>query len=395
MAEKTLNTRIQQKHDIEANWLKAVNFIPKVGEVIVYDIDETHTTPRMKIGDGVKNINELEFIGEKAAAPNWSASEGEPGYIENRTHYDEIRLEEVIAPITLPCTMSFVDMCYYSDYNASVAGSNPIGGQTYKVIFNGDEYTCVCSYNNGQMGIGYGYNDEQAPFSFYWADSGYISVETKEQFPEITLSVLAVTTIRHKLTEEWVSIRPTQNMIRDQLVSNDNPTGGGNIYLITNNKSRLDPQLNSITLSHHGGAYGPYSATLGGDSLAEGEGSVAVGGIARALADASFATSGGYVDVTGVCSAALNNSSAAGRDQLTIGKNNIKDTNSDYVFIVGNSDDYNVRSNAHTLDWSGNGWFAGGLKVGGTGQDDTAAVSVLTENDMTAITNAEIDVLFQ
>ena len=64
MAEKTLNTRIQQKHDIEANWLKAVNFIPKVGEVIVYDIDETHTIPRMKIGDGVKNINELEFIGD-------------------------------------------------------------------------------------------------------------------------------------------------------------------------------------------------------------------------------------------------------------------------------------------------------------------------------------------
>lgn len=64
MAEKTLNTRIQQKHDIEANWLKAVNFIPKVGEVIVYDIDETHTTPRMKIGDGVKSINELEFMGD-------------------------------------------------------------------------------------------------------------------------------------------------------------------------------------------------------------------------------------------------------------------------------------------------------------------------------------------
>ena len=87
MAEKTLNTRIQQKHDIEANWLKAVNFIPKVGEVIVYDIDETHTTPRMKIGDGVKNVNELEFIGEKAATPNWDANEGEPGYIENRTHF--------------------------------------------------------------------------------------------------------------------------------------------------------------------------------------------------------------------------------------------------------------------------------------------------------------------
>ena len=71
---------------------------------------------------------------------------------------------------------------------------------------------------------------------------------------------------------------------------------------------------------------------------------------------------------------------------------NVKGT---YLHIIGNGTSNSKRSNAHTLDWSGNGWFAGGLKVGGTGQDDTAAVSVLTENDMTAITNAEIDTLFQ
>ena len=38
--EKNINSRIQQKHDIEANWLKAINFVPKAGEIIVYDIDE-------------------------------------------------------------------------------------------------------------------------------------------------------------------------------------------------------------------------------------------------------------------------------------------------------------------------------------------------------------------
>lgn len=88
MAEKTLNTRIQQKHDIEANWLKAVNFIPKVGEVIVYDIDETHTTPRMKIGDGVKNVNELEFIGDFDSITNAEIDEicGTTLY----TEYDEV-----------------------------------------------------------------------------------------------------------------------------------------------------------------------------------------------------------------------------------------------------------------------------------------------------------------
>lgn len=61
MAEKTLNTRIIQKHDIEGNWLKATNFIPKQGEIIVYDIDSTHDYERFKIGDGTTNINTLPF----------------------------------------------------------------------------------------------------------------------------------------------------------------------------------------------------------------------------------------------------------------------------------------------------------------------------------------------
>jgi hypothetical protein len=50
-----------------------------------------------------------------------------------------------------------------------------------------------------------------------------------------------------------------------------------------------------------------------------------------------------------------------------------------YAHIVGNGDSESNRSNAHTLDWGGLGWFAGGLKVGGTGQDDTDAKNVATE----------------
>jgi hypothetical protein len=40
MAEKYINSRIQQKKDIEANWNKAINFIPKNGEIIIYGVDE-------------------------------------------------------------------------------------------------------------------------------------------------------------------------------------------------------------------------------------------------------------------------------------------------------------------------------------------------------------------
>lgn len=60
--EKNMNARIQHKHDIEANWNKALNFIPKIGEIIVYDIDENCDYSRLKVGDGVTKVGDLEFV---------------------------------------------------------------------------------------------------------------------------------------------------------------------------------------------------------------------------------------------------------------------------------------------------------------------------------------------
>lgn len=60
--EKKINSRIQQKHDIEENWLKAINFIPKQGEIIVYDIDSNYNYERFKIGDGITPVNALPFL---------------------------------------------------------------------------------------------------------------------------------------------------------------------------------------------------------------------------------------------------------------------------------------------------------------------------------------------
>lgn len=62
MAEKTLNNvRIVNKHETETNWQKS-SFVPKQGELIVYDIDSTHSYERIKIGDGKTNVNALPFI---------------------------------------------------------------------------------------------------------------------------------------------------------------------------------------------------------------------------------------------------------------------------------------------------------------------------------------------
>jgi hypothetical protein len=76
MAEKKIKTRIQQKHDLEANWLKATSFVPMAGELIIYDIEvdasgntltlpsgrtSPYTYERFKIGDGKTLVSSLPF----------------------------------------------------------------------------------------------------------------------------------------------------------------------------------------------------------------------------------------------------------------------------------------------------------------------------------------------
>lgn len=60
-AKELKHIRIIQKHETEANWNKATKFTPELGEVIIYDPDETHTRSRIKVGDGVRIVSELPF----------------------------------------------------------------------------------------------------------------------------------------------------------------------------------------------------------------------------------------------------------------------------------------------------------------------------------------------
>lgn len=65
-AEKNITSRIQQKHDTAANWAKATTFIPKKGEIVIYDAEYNTSgvqtqAVRFKIGDGSRTINNLPF----------------------------------------------------------------------------------------------------------------------------------------------------------------------------------------------------------------------------------------------------------------------------------------------------------------------------------------------
>ena len=61
MATKTIKTRIVNKHATESDWKKAINFVPLLGEFIIYDPDDTYFGARFKIGDGITNVNDLPF----------------------------------------------------------------------------------------------------------------------------------------------------------------------------------------------------------------------------------------------------------------------------------------------------------------------------------------------
>ena len=172
MSEKMLNTRIQQKHDIEVNWSKAVNFIPKIGEVIVYDPDENHAAARVKIGDGVKTVVELAFIDDAAKAAlfkeidmvdekvealgqlvgdasipeqieeallktqaDWEVNdETSAAYIKNRTHYTEF---VSVLPETTLSSPTNGEYIIKTSYDREI-----ILGKTYIVNFEGEPYIC-------------------------------------------------------------------------------------------------------------------------------------------------------------------------------------------------------------------------------------------------------------
>ena len=55
---------------------------------------------------------------------------------------------------------------------------------------------------------------------------------------------------------------------------------------------------------------------------------------------------------------------ANGKNSHVQGKYNVEDTANKYAHIVGNGSSDSKRSNAHTLDWDGNAWYAKSLSIG-------------------------------
>ena len=133
-------------------------------------------------------------------------------------------------------------------------------------------------------------------------------------------------------------------------------------------KSGTTVGANSTAEGYMTEASGPFSHAEGQLTEASGPLSHAEGQLTLALSDCSHAE--GYA------------TTAKGANQHVQGKYNIEDTTS--AHIVGNGSNSSNKSNAYTLDWSGNAWYQGNIKTGGTSYND-APNTVITSGSVVKV----------
>lgn len=148
--------------------------------------------------------------------------------------------------------------------------------------------------------------------------------------------------------------------------------GTNNLALAINAHAEGSSTIASGYCSH---AEGADTTASGNNSHAEGNNTIASGMSSHAegsgaVADGMGSHAEGYL------------TQASGAYSHAEGSCNIKDTAKEYAHIVGNGISDKKRSNAHTLDWDGNAWFAGDVYVGsssGTNKDE-GSIKLATED---------------
>ena len=153
---------------------------------------------------------------------------------------------------------------------------------------------------------------------------------------------------------------------------------GSNTTAISGNSHAEGYNTTADGLSSHAEGYGTVAS--GSHSHAEGLSTKAIGYISHAEGNQTTA-SGSYSHAEGYITTASRDDShaegdhtiASGYDSHVQGKYNIEDTSNIYADIIGNGTSDTARSNAATVDWNGNAWYAGDVYTGstsGTNKDD-------------------------
>ena len=280
---------------------------------------------------------EKNGVGGSSVQPDWNQNDGAADdYIKNRPFY------EVKQSVTfLDGTFDFVnsDSMYLAEADVAY---DLIEGETYTVTFDNVTYKCSAINSDGMnvlgnlsiTGMG---NDTGEPFIIVIV-KGKCMIFTNTSEGTHSVSVVGNAIVITKVPEKYLP------PVVGRVGTNEN----SEIF------NRYDLNVASGAHSH---AEGSQTTASGNTSHAEGVSTIASGNWAHA--------EGNRTTASGITSHAEGFGTLASSDEQHVqGKFNVEDKANIYAHIVGNGTSNTTRSNAHTLDWQGNAWFAG--RVEGT-----------------------------
>ena len=164
------------------------------------------------------------------------------------------------------------------------------------------------------------------------------------------------------------------NFITNATIANSNLVNGS----ATNSLRTLSSTAEGSSYTMGTGAFAEGSATKASGNYSHAEGGNTTASTAYAHAEGDHTTASGsngahaegyYTTASGQNSHAEGRYTTAGSaNQHVEGKYNVIDSSGTYAHIIGNGTGGSARSNAHTVDWSGNAWYKGDIYVGGTSQ---------------------------
>ena len=194
-------------------------------------------------------------------------------------------------------------------------------------------------------------------------------VKTEGGYQEITTTVVPV--VDQEITTTVVP------MVGEKMDKN-NPVGTGSFSMgrksntVIGSRSHAEGYITtaSSNCSHAEGfattASGYYSHAEGVSTIASGDSSHAEGGSTTASGINSHAEGDGATASGDRSHAEGWSTTASSQNQHVQGKYNIVYSQGKYAHIVGNGTNMSAHSNAHTLDWNGNAWYAGDVYTGST-----------------------------
>lgn len=324
-----------------------------------------------------------------------------PGkFLPEKTHWVNEQDVEILPETTVPVQQNTI-VAIGTSLNAAIEPCIE-----YTVTWNGTEYRCVAEnfvYGGDVAGatLGstelFGGSQIDVPFGFIFVHPAYVAavglsnaVVSRDSSTSATFAIIEPAGTVHKLDAKFLP--------PGVVTSINDKTGAVNL---TAEDVGADAKGTAQTLISRIPVYAGsgLSSLRGAGAAAEGDtykmaaSAVALGEGCQSMGRASFSACR-HTEAKKLAASAIGHGTiASGEAQHVQGKYNVEDTEGRYAHIVGNGESDTARSNAHTIDWDGNAWFAGyveGTKLilpspNGTrwaitvGDDGTLSAAAVTE----------------